>query len=283
MIMGEHERLNRRPRGHGWWMTSVFTMELRKILSYRADFWVQFIGSLAAQFGVAWFLWKAIYTARTTDTVDLYSFKGMMLYYILAPLTMRIVRGGEMGHISEEIYEGTLNRYLLYPVSFFRYKLAANLAHSLVYALQFAIVLSCVAAWIGMPVEFAPSPASIARGIVTIMVASYLHFVMMSTVELTAFWADNVWSLNVILRFLTGLLGGAMIPLSLFPAWAMGVLYSLPFAYFVSFPVLTLLGLESGYAWTAGAAIMAIWAILLTLAYVAVWDRGKHRYTGVGI
>ena len=270
------------PRPPGW-LAAVFTMELRKILSYRADFWVRFLGSLAAQFGVAWFLWRAIYTMRGTETVGLFSFKGMMLYYILAPLTIGIVRGGEMGNISIEIYEGSLNRYLLYPVSFFRYKLSASLAHAFIAALQLALVMACFAWWVGIPPEFAPSPAAIGRGAITMLVATYLHFAMMSAVELTAFWADNVWSLSVILRFLTGLLGGAMIPLSLFPEWSHSLLYSLPFAYFAAFPVRVFLGLESAAAWQAGTAIMGIWGVVLTLIYAAVWERGKYRYTGVGI
>lgn len=265
------------------WAVAVFSMELRRILTYRMDFWIQFLGSLMAQFGVAWFLWKAIYAHGALDRVGPFSFGGMMLYYLAAPLVGKIIQSSEIGHISEDIYSGTLNRYLIYPVSFFRYKLAAGSAQSVVFALQFVLVLAVVAAVVGVPAEFHLSAAGTLAAGLAILLGAYLHFVMISTIELSAFWADNVWSLVVITRFLTGLLGGAMIPLALFPDWAVRSLHLTPFPYFVSFPIETLFGLISPARWAAGMVTMALWAAGGTLLYRALWRRGQLQYTGVGI
>lgn len=253
------------------------------MLSYRMDFWAQFLGSLLAQFGVAWFLWKSIYASRHVDHVETFSFAGMMLYYIAAPLTAKTVQSSEIGDICEDIYSGGLNRYLVYPVSFFRYKLAASSASSFVFALQFALVLAAFALTVGIPAEFRITPLSLVAGAVSIALAAYVYFVMIATIELAAFWADNVWSLVVIVRFLTGLLGGAMLPLSLFPEWAQSTLYRLPFAYFIAFPVETILGIPSGLNWGLGMLVLTAWGVVMTLIYRAVWERGKHHYTGVGI
>ncbi|MCE9614706.1 MAG: ABC-2 family transporter protein [Lentisphaerae bacterium] len=258
-------------------------MEIRKVLSYRMDFWSQFLGSLLAQFGVAWFLWQAIYTTRGVDHVGAFSFTGMMLYYLAAPLAARMVQGGEMGDISEEIYNGTLTRYLVYPVSFFRYKLAAATAYVCIFAAQFALVMTLFAFTIGIPSEFSLSPASVAGGLACLLVAAYLNFVLVATLELIAFWADNVWSLVVIMRFLTSLLGGAMLPLALFPDWAHALLYRMPFAYLIAFPVETLLGLTSPARWVSGMLVVTAWAVVCTLLYRLVWERGQHQYSGVGI
>ena len=38
---------------------NFYALELKKLLSYRAEFWIGFIGSVLSQFGVAFFLWKA--------------------------------------------------------------------------------------------------------------------------------------------------------------------------------------------------------------------------------
>ncbi len=265
------------------WAVAVFSMELRRILTYRMDFWIQFVGSLLAQFGVAWFLWKAIYTHGDLNHVGPFSFSGMMLYYLAAPLVGKIIQSSEIGHMSEDIYSGTLNRYLLYPVSFFRYKLAAGMAQSAVFALQFMLVLAVVAAVAGVPEEFHLSAGGMLGAALAILLGGYLHFVMISAIELSAFWADNVWSLVVITRFLTGLLGGAMIPLALFPDWAVRSLHLLPFPYFVSFPVETLFGMQSPARWAAGMITMALWAVGGTLLYRALWRSGQLQYTGVGI
>lgn len=265
------------------WLVSVYTMELRRLFSYRMDFWTQFLGALVAQFGVAWFLWKAIYAESGATEIGRFSFTGMMIYYLAAPLAAKTIQSAEIGDISQEIYDGSLTRYLVYPVSFFRYKLAAGLAPASVFAAQGALVLVIAAFTVGLPPEFHVSPFSVAAGGVSILLALYLHFVIVATVELVAFWADNVWSLVVILRFLTGLLGGAMLPLSLFPGWAHDLLYALPFAYFAAFPAETLLGLTTPGAWLRGMVLMALWSVAATLLYRAVWRRGMHQYSGVGI
>jgi ABC-2 type transport system permease protein len=258
-------------------------MELRKILSYRVDFWVQFLGSVVAQFGVAWFLWRAIFDHRQVDRIGVFSFPALMLYYLAAPLVRRMIQGAEMGNMSDEIYEGTLNRYLIYPVSFFRYKLAAHAAHSAVFVLQCILVVALFGVLFGIPGEFTLSPASVLQTVVCVLLATYLYFVIVSTIELTAFWADNVWSLVVIVRFATGLLGGGMVPLSLFPDWAEGLLSLLPFAYFIAFPIRTLFGLVPVAQWWLGLGVLGMWSVLMTGLFCLVWEKGKYQYTGVGI
>lgn len=270
------------PLNRGWVM-AVLTMELRKILSYRADFWLMFIGSLVTQFGVAWFLWASIFEYTGVDRVGEFTFPALMLYYLAAPLMMRMVQGHELGAISGEIYEGALTRYLIYPVSYFRFKLTTCAAYTVVFITQFCIVMMIFALAFGIPEPFHIAPAGVLQALAIVICAAYLHFVLVSTIELAAFWADNVWSLIVMMRFATGLLGGAMIPLSLFPEWAQDGLSLMPFAYFISFPLRCFLGQESAVSWFNGMTVVVLWSLMLTLVYAYVWHRGRHRYTGVGI
>src|SRR3989338_1936165 len=115
---------------------SFYALEIKKILSYRAEFWIGFLGNVLSQFGVAFFLWKAVFAARGTDTMLGYTFGGLMLYYLLVPLTERVVHGLEMGFMSGEIYEGGLSKYLVYPLSYFQIKYISHPARSTVFLLQ---------------------------------------------------------------------------------------------------------------------------------------------------
>ncbi len=265
------------------WLWAVYTMEFRKILSYRADFWIQFLGSVAAQLGVAYFLWHAIFDYRDTDKIQEFTFPGMILYYLVAPLIGKAVQGAEMGTVSQEIYEGTLNKYLVYPVSFFRYKLASQASYTTIFLAQFALAMVLFRLLIGIPDGFSITSFSIFGCVVAVALASYVYFVITAAIEMVAFWADNVWSLVVIIRFTTGLLGGAMLPLSLFPEWAFTILRFLPFSYFISFPVRTFMGLNSFKEWVLGMIVLSLWAVLGTTLASLVWTRGKYQYTGVGI
>lgn len=265
------------------WPLNVFSLEIRKLFSYRMDFWIHFLGSLLAQFGVAWFLWRAIFTFQNVQQVGPYTFHAMMLYYVLAPLVARCVHGADFGGLAQEIYDGTLNRYLIYPVSFFKFRLASSAAQCTVFTVQLLVSVVVFALVAGIPAEFRITPLSMAAGLAAIIAAGYLHFVIVSTIELTAFWADNVWSIVVIIRFLMGLLGGGMLPLALFPQWAQPMLYSMPFAYFISFPVDVICGRISPERWAQGMGVILLWSMAMTIAYRLVWNRGRYAYTGVGI
>ena len=129
----------------------IFSLEIRKILSYRADFWMNFIGVVLAEVAVAYFLWNAIFEYKNVSTMQGYSFHGLMLYYLLAPLMTLIVRGQSMDFMAREIYEGTLTRYLIYPLSFFHYKYVAQLAYSFIATLQLILMLGFFTSFFGLP------------------------------------------------------------------------------------------------------------------------------------
>jgi ABC-2 type transport system permease protein len=258
-----------------------YVNNLQRLLAYRAEFWMGFLGSLLSQFVVAFFLWKAIFHARGTDVIQGYSFGGLMLYYLLVPLVERVGHVQEMSGFSGEIYDGGLSRYLLYPVSYFRIKYAGNLAESTVYLGQLALILAVYAVLFGKPAGM--TAASLARGLAALWASATLCFFLSAAVEMVAFWADNVWSLWVLVRMASSLLGGGMIPLAFFPGWARSALEWLPFGRLISFPIRCLLG-EVGWAeWGAGLALAFGWAGILGAATALLWRRGLRSYAGVGI
>lgn len=95
------------------WIGAVLSMELRKIFSYRVDFWLQVVGGFFSQFVVAYYLWQAIFEHNQAEKIGGYSFPMMVAYYVLAPFVDRIVRANNAFVISQEIYEGSLSRYLI--------------------------------------------------------------------------------------------------------------------------------------------------------------------------
>lgn len=270
-------------RSSSWFLPQVFTLEIRKILAYRADFWIQFLGGLLVQFTVAYYLWKSVFDAQGVTAMGHYSFKTLMLYYLLVPLIGRAIRGSDTGDIAQDIYDGSLTRYLVYPVSFLAFRFTTELAHTLIFLVQClaaALIYEVVVSHTGLS-GFTLTGVAMTLG--AVLVGTALHFVMISFIELAAFWADNVWSLVVIERFITGLLGGAMLPLALFPERLQQILAWLPFGFLVSFPVRCCMG-EMGVAeWLSGMAICTGWILVFLVGFRWVWRRGLLQYTGVGI
>ena len=75
------------------------------------------------------------------------------------------------------------------------------------------------------------------------MALAYILFFMIAyLVGLTTFWLHEAMSLAHVKRSLAMLLGGAMAPIALFPAWLQALASVLPFRYIYAFPVDIYLG-----------------------------------------
>lgn len=265
-------------------------MEVRKVLSYRTDFWIQFIGGFLTEFLVAYCVWKAVYVAAgaggATETAVLIKgmpFDSMIFFYLLAPLLTNIIHGQEMHFISRDIYDGSLSRYLLYPVPFLRYKYLAHISNGLISALQGSLLIGAFVIFCGPPSAEPVTVWTLGAGILTSLAAGALYFVMAASIEMVAFWADNVWSLMVMLKFIIRLLGGGMLPLAIYPEWAQSILHFTPFYYLIHFPIQTALGHVGPGLWLQNITIIGLWTAVFAGVSVAIWRRGTKEFSGVGI
>jgi ABC-2 type transport system permease protein len=263
---------------------NIFSVEVRKRMSYRADFWINSVAGILVQLSVFWFLTYALFAASGQPTLGGYTERSMILYYVFVTLMGRIVQANEleMG-ISQDIYEGTLSRYLLYPASYPAMKYAeqaGSVAPQLIQMTLFGLLAPVV---VGIPEEVHITPISVLMALAALALANVLHFLLVIPIQAVAFWADNVWSLVVAERIAIAFLGGQLLPLSLFPDWAQAVLRWLPFPYLFSFPARTLMGDVSRAEWALGLAVSVVWCGIAAVLGRWIWRRGDLQYTGVGI
>ncbi len=262
----------------------IVNLELRKQMSYRVDFWVNSIVSFFAAMGVMFFLWKSIYTASDKVQISGYTLEEMILYYVLVILVAKLVRGSkQMIGIADDIYKGSLTKYQLFPPPYLVFKYAEHLGSLLPAIIQLLIFGALSPLIFDFPDHLNITPVSILACVLVIILANLLFFALSLPLQLVAFWADNVWSLIVMNHFISGLLGGAMLPLELFPDWARAILTYTPFAYLYHFPVRILTGhISSNQLWS-GIGVMSCWIIILGGCSWCIWKAGTKRYTGVGI
>jgi ABC-2 type transport system permease protein len=264
-----------------WWRF-VIAAEIRKILAFRADFWVTFIGQTLVQLLIARALWQNIFEASGNEVMEGYTLPMMTLYYLIVPVGNRMLTGENIGFLSREIYDGTFNRYLIYPISFFQYKTLTYLTYSTFYGLQLILVFIIYNL-------FQPSGLTgemflnLSLGFSLFLCASFAYSMLAMFIELIALWADNIWSLMVMSRFFCFFFGGSFIPLAFFPEWVQASLKYTPFPYLVSLPVKATMGLAAPQEISTGIVLLFVWAMFFRQAAKALWNKGQHRYTGVGI
>jgi ABC-2 type transport system permease protein len=261
-----------------WWR-SVMAMELRKILAYRSDFWITFLGQTFIQLFIARALWQSIFESQKVTQMNGYTLPMMTLYYLLAALGNKILMGENIGFISREIYDGTFSRYLIYPLSPFTYKRLTYFTHSLFYGLQLLFIFLIFCFFNSVEVH----PLELLMGLCLFLLAALTYCSMATMIELLALWADNIWSLMVMLRFFTLFLGGGMIPLTFYPEEFLEILKLTPFPYLLNLPIKTVMGQSDLPSFYQGAFFLILWTLILNGVVKLIWSRGQKQFTGVGI
>ena len=262
----------------------ILSLEMRTRLSYRLDFWLNAVIGFLAQFGLVYFIWDAMFRESGRAMIGGYEFHQMVVYYLTVIVLGKVVSGREFeGTVSTDIYEGGLNRYMLFPARYFPFKYAQHVGMMLPAAMPFVILGGIALFLLDIPPAQTPTLLTVAMVLPLLVVANLLHFLLTYPIQLVAFWADNVWSLEVTKRFVMTFLGGLMIPLTVFPDWAQSALGVLPFQFFFFFPARVLLGQVSPAEWALGMCIATSLCIFFWLLGRAIWHRGQLQYSGIGI
>ncbi|MGE3611134.1 MAG: ABC transporter permease [Bacteriovoracaceae bacterium] len=264
-----------------WW-PSVVSLEIRKILAYRSDFWVTFVGQTLIQLFVARALWQSIFESQHVTQMNGLNLETISLYYLVVSIGNKILIGENIGFISRDIYQGTFTRYLIYPLSVFQYKTLTYLTHSVFYALQLIFITTIYQLFTTQAFSLGHL-SHIFLGTALFLFAAFTYCMMATFIELIALWAENIWSLMVLLRFTSSFLGGGLIPLSFFPDWSLQILNLTPFPYLISLPTRTILGSASLEEVIQGGFILLAWGILGRVLVHLIWKLGQKQYTGVGI
>ena len=261
------------------WILEVAKIETKRTLSYRVDFWLQFGVVLVVELSVAYFLWLNIYGDDKAQLIGGYTFNDMILYYLFVPFVGRIVRSDEAYSIARDIKEGGLNKFLVYPISFIQYKIIEKFVYSTLALMQMMLGLFIISFFF----DFHFTIPSFLLGILAAYSSMILYSLMFSTLELVAFWAETVWSLGVMLRFIGMFFGGAFVPLSLFPDWGLKILYMTPFPYLFSNAIKTFMGQSSTQETLEGVLITLLWCIPVSLTAAILYRKGLKGYSGIGI
>jgi ABC-2 type transport system permease protein len=262
---------------------TILTLEARKRMSYRADFWINSIVGLLVTLSFFWFLTRAMF-ASGRPTLAGFTPSGMMLYYVFVSLLGRLAQSNEIElGISQDIYDGSLSKYLLYPAPYGGVKYAQQWGTLAPQVIQMVLLGTLAPILIGIPDEIRFTWASTGMALISMIAANALHFLITRPIQAIAFWADNVWSLLVAERIAMSMLGGQLLPLELLPEWARSLLYQLPFPYLYAFPAMTLMGKVSSREWLVGLGITALWCGAAALVGRWIWRRGDLQYSGVGI
>lgn len=263
------------------WIMPVVANQFSIITSYRFDFWMKFIGKTLATFFASYFIWSSIFEDRSMEPLNGYTFTQMLYYSLLAPLVYRISIGDEFVGIEEDVFGGSLNRYLVLPLPYGFYKLVVFMTRSLMSMAQGLLLLVVVDLLDSGGLSPLIAWHKVFLGLIVALGGGILYFLIAGILEMVSFWQDQVWNLIVGTRFIIYFSSGLMIPLSFYPPWIQDVILMTPFPYLVGIPV-QIIFTENTLS-TNNIIIYFLWLAILSSCFSMVWTLGKKRYSGIGI
>lgn len=264
-----------------WWKF-VVASEIRKILAFRADFWVVFLGQTFVQLFVARALWENIFSSSGKEAMEGFTLSMVTLYYVILPIGNRMLTGENIGFLSREIYDGSFSKYLLYPISFFHYKTLTYMTYSLFYSVQLILIFIIYQIFFSDGLTILDLQ-NLGIGCLLFLIASFAYCRLAIFIELISLWADNVWTLMVMCRFFVYFFGGGFVPIVFFPSWFQSFLSFTPFPYLITLPIRTIMGISTPQEMGQGLILLCFWSFFFYMASTLLWNKGQYKYTGVGI
>ncbi len=239
--------------------------------TYRFDVFTS-IGSFLVRVYLLRTVWTALYAHNAApDRLPLHA----IITYSTVALLMGLVLDIDQTRIlHDKLNDGSIATDFMKPISVPLYLFSDGTGEVLFHAFLIvpALLLSLLLVHIDVP-----APAVLGAFALSFVLGYFVGFFLNFSLNCIAFWTLEISAVQLILTWVTDLLGGAIVPLVLFPLGLQQVIFALPFAAMFPTPLLIYVGRipPSGYAGALG--VQALWLAGLAAIAATVWRAGARR------
>ena len=230
------------------------------------------IGSLVLRVYILRSLWTALY-AQNIAPINL-PLHGMITYATVALLMSLILEVDGTRLIREKLREGTIATDLMKPISVPMYFFADGFGQTMLHALLVIPSLLCALVLVKIDV---PHPATLATFALSFLLGYGVNFFLNFLMNSIAFWTLETFALQLIVRWVSDLLSGQIIPLTFFPGIFGRLIFALPFAAIYSTPLLIYVGVIPQSQWLQSLAIQLAWLAIFSVLAAIVWQAASRR------
>ncbi len=249
---------------------SVFNTRFKRDKEYKLD-WIGHFIKMPVQSGILAAVWIAIFTATGSSTIAGFALPVFLIYIISAQLIINSLHDWGVYEDQEEliVYGGFAN-VLVRPLKYFWYSFAKSIqmfARDYLFSSATILFVTYLGSRLSSQIVF-PSITQIALFALAFAIGMVLAYLIYYCISLAMFWVGDVWSVWGGVESIEALLSGAVVPLTIHPAFNAAASF-LPFKHLVSTPLLTYLG-----EYDVGQA-------LVQLGYAALWIIGIYLLSAI--
>jgi ABC-2 type transport system permease protein len=239
--------------------------------TYRMEVFTN-VGSLLVRLYLMKAVWSALYRQNAAPAgVPLHA---VLTYTTIALLMSLVLEIDGTRAIREKVREGTIATDLMKPISLPLYFFSDGVGMTLLHAVL--IVPALLLALLIVRIDV-PAPPVLAAFALSFLLGYLVNFTLNFLMNAIAFWTLETFAIQLMVRWVSDLLSGQIVPLIFFPGVLQHVVLALPFAAIYSTPLLIYLGTipPSGYG-AAFAAQIGWFAIFAAFASL-VWRAAQRR------
>lgn len=255
---------------------TLLRVAVADMVAYRAEFliWVLTTNMPLVMLAV----W---HRASEDAPVGRFGQKEFAAYFLSTVIVRLMVQCWVAWELTMDIRQGTLAMKLMRPIHPVLAYSAEQLAAIPMRILYLTPVVAVLVYAAGEKIAIT-DPAMAAIFVLSILGAWLMTFVigvMMGTLSMFLQSAFSVFDLWMALH---SVFSGYLVPLELFPPWMRTLADVLPFKYMLSFPVQTLIGMETQEQALRDLGVQWMYVVVLTLAARALWQRGMKKFVAFG-
>jgi len=239
--------------------------------TYRMEVFTE-VGSLIVRVYLLRSIWTALYAQNVAPfNLPLHS---MITYATVALLMSLILEVDGTRLIREKIREGTIATDLMKPISVPFYFFSDGFGQTVLHALL--VIPSIVFALLLVHIDVPPLPV-FGMFMATFALGYCVNFFVNFLMNAIAFWTLETFAVQLIVRWVSDLLSGQIIPLTFFPGILGRIVFALPFAAIYSTPLLIYVGIIRPGDYARYVAIQVLWLVLFAGLSWLVWQAASRR------
>ncbi|GAC1403349.1 MAG: ABC-2 family transporter protein [Candidatus Velthaea sp.] len=230
------------------------------------------IGSFVIRVYLLRMVWTALYARNAAPS-------GLPLHAIITYSTVALLMGlvldiDQTRLLHDKLHNGTIASDFLRPISVPLYFFSDGTGEVLFHA--FLIVPSLLLALLFVHIDV-PPPSVLLAFFTSFFLGYLVGFCINFILNCIAFWTLEISAVQLIMTWVTDLLGGQIVPLVLFPAGLQNIIFALPFAAMFSTPLLIYVGQIPPARYAEVMGLQLLWLAVLGAASVAIWRFGARR------
>lgn len=230
------------------------------------------IGSLLVRVYLFRMVWTALYLHNAG--IRALTLEEAITYSTVALLMSLVMDIDQTRLLVEKLDDGSIATDFMKPISVPLYFLADGTGEVAFHA---TLILPSLALALFIVHIQVPDPSTLTAFFVSFFLGYMVGLLMNFILNCIAFWTLEIHALQLIVTWITDLLGGEIVPLVFFPPFLQGVVFALPFAAMYSTPLLIYVGAIAPGDYAKAIGLQILWIAVFSMVAVFMWRGGAKR------